>query len=85
MENFNVQYGFSYYTPFDKENDTFPQQTSSQKNITMSDAASWHMVLREFANFLSGIYGYDITKQVFVQDLSWDSTSVEYTSIQDTV
>ena len=85
MDKFNVQYGFSYGTPFDEQNQSFPQQTSSQKNITMSDAAPWHMVLREFTNFMSGIYGYDITKQVFVQDVSWDSTSVEYTSIQDIV
>lgn len=85
MEN-TVRYSFSYYTPLDMIHaGTFPVQSSSQKNITMDDATAWPAIVREFTNFLSGIYGYDISAKVFVQDINWDSTDVEYTSIQDYV
>lgn len=36
----------------------------AQMSIDVSDAATWEVPLREFCNFLSGIYGYDIASKV---------------------
>lgn len=84
MENNVTYYTFTHQTPLDMaQPGAFPVQTSSQKSITMDDATSWPAVVREFTNFLSGIYGYDISAKVFVQDVAWDGSGVEYTSIQD--
>ena len=83
MENTNT-YTFSHGTPIDMENaGSFPIQTSSQKCVTMDDGASWHSIVREFTNFLSGIYGYDISAKVFVRDVDWDSNEAVYTAVQD--
>lgn len=86
MENNVTHYTFIQQTPLDMENaGTFPVQSSSQKNITMDDGTAWPAVVREFTNFLSGIYGYDISAKVFVQDVSWETGEAEYSSIQDYV
>lgn len=84
MEN-TVTYTFSHFTsPDEQPVGSFPVQSSSQKTITMDDCTSWPAVVREFTNFLSGIYGYDISARVFVQDISWDGEDA-YTAIQDYV
>ena len=85
MEN-TVTYTFSHGTPIDMEMEgPFPIQTSSQKCITMDDGTAWPSIVREFTNFLSGIYGYDISAKVFVQDVDWESGEAVYTSVQDYV
>jgi hypothetical protein len=86
MENkFVTYYTFTHQTPFDgDQSGTFPVQTSSQKSITMDDGTAWPAIVREFTNFLSGIYGYDISARVFVQDISYDGEK-EYSSVQDYV
>ncbi len=81
--NFVTYYTFTHQTPLDTEAaGGFPLQTSSQKSITMCDGTAWPAIVREFTNFLSGIYGYDISARVFVKDISWDGEDA-YTSIQD--
>lgn len=62
-----VFYQFVRRTPLDPNQHYYAQQSEDIKSVTMSDSATWHHVLREFTNYLSGIYGYDITGQVFVQ------------------
>jgi hypothetical protein len=82
--NFVTYYTFIQQTPPDRgEIGGFPLQTSSQKSITMSDETAWPAIVREFTNFLSGIYGYDISAKVFVQDVNWETGEAEYSSIQD--
>lgn len=64
-------YTFTQQTPLDMEQSVpFPLQTNSQKSITMSDDVAWPAIVREFTNFLSGIYGYDITSKVLIEE--WD-------------
>lgn len=84
MENNVTYYTFTQQTPLDMaQPGAFPVQTSSQKSITMSDDVSWPAIVREFTNFLSGIYGYDISAKVFVQDVDWQTGQADYSSIQD--
>lgn len=84
MENITT-YTFLHGTSIDMENAdaAFPIQTSSEKCITMDDGTAWPSIVREFTNFLSGIYGYDISAKVFVQDVNWDSGEAVYTAVQD--
>lgn len=71
MENNVTYYTFTHQTPLDVEQTGgFPLQTSSQKSITMDDGQAWPAIVREFANFLSGIYGYDITSKLLIEE--WD-------------
>jgi hypothetical protein len=85
MENNVTYYTFMQQTPLDVEQTGgFPLQTNSQKSITMDDGVAWPAIVREFTNFLSGIYGYDISAKVFVKDLSWDGEET-YSSVQDYV
>lgn len=84
-KQFVTYYTFTHQTPMDKESTgEFPLQTSSQKSITMDDGTAWPAIVREFTNFLSGIYGYDISARVFVQDIRYDGEP-EYISVQDCV
>lgn len=83
--NFVTHYTFIQQTPLDmKQPGAFPVQASSQKSITMSDDVAWPAIVREFTNFLSGIYGYDISAKVFVKDVDWEG-NVDYSSVQDYV
>lgn len=71
MDQYNVQYGFTYNTQYDPNSIDFPNQTSAAKNVTLTDDKPWPVVMREFANFLSGIYGYNITERLFVKDVNY--------------
>lgn len=85
MENNVTYYTFTHQTPIDMEQaGAFPLQTSSQKSITMDDGTAWPAIVREFTNFLSGIYGYDISAKVFVKDVDYQG-NVDYSSVQDYV
>lgn len=71
MENNVTYYTFTQQTPLDmQQTGSFPVQTSSQKSITMADGTAWPAIVREFANFLSGIYGYDIASKLLIEE--WD-------------
>jgi hypothetical protein len=66
-ERRTVTYTFSYSGDIDPESLQYPVHTRANKNITVNDESTWRVPMREFANFLSGIYGYNITEQVFVK------------------
>lgn len=85
MENqpLNVQYTFSYNTSYDALTHDYPKQTSAQKSITLSEDQPWHVAMREFANFLTGIYGYDITGQLFVKERGWIGDDESFVSLTD--
>jgi hypothetical protein len=58
-------YSFAYYT---KDNDdldgSFAIDDNVMRNLAYGDNVTWPVVLRDFINFLSGIYGYDIGESV---------------------
>lgn len=81
-DKFVTQYSFSHQSCYDAESVSFPIQTSNQKTILVSDASTWRTPLREFTNFLSGVYGYDITSQVFVEDIDIDGDAA-YVTLSD--
>jgi hypothetical protein len=60
-----VNYSFAYYT---KDNDgldgEFAIDDSVMRNLTYSSDTTWDVILRDFVNFLSSIYGYDIGESV---------------------
>lgn len=57
------------YTSSEGESSSFPLIHNEVKNCAFSDDTPWPVILREFAHFLSGVYGYNITEQVFIQGL----------------
>ena len=65
----NHQYTFHYNSAYEEAaSGSYPVQTNASKSIAVDDCSAWPVVLREFTNFLSGIYGYDISSQVFLQE-----------------
>lgn len=73
MNEVYVNYGFSY-NMVDAEAINYPKQRSEQKNITVTEDQTWPVIMREFANFMSGIYGYDITSKLLIEE--WDGDHV---------
>lgn len=67
-------YNFNYSSPFSETPDAFPAQTSCNKAITISEDSGWAVPMREFANFLGSVYGYNITEQILIEQ--WDGSHV---------
>ncbi len=63
-----VSYSFSYSSHNDNSDIRYPVSSRSTKDVEVDDSAQWPVILREFTNFLSGLYGYDISKEVFIKD-----------------
>lgn len=64
----NSTYIFQYHSrPEDTCEGEYPAAKSVNNSIEFDEAATWDSVLREFLDFLSSIYGYDISKHVDVQ------------------
>ena len=61
-------YTFQYHSAFDENSGEYPNQTVASKTISVDDCSAWPTILREFTNFLSGIYGYDISDQVLLTE-----------------
>lgn len=63
--NNRANYSFAYYVK-NREDvaDKFAVEDSVMRNLTYDDAITWDAVLRDFIDFLSGIYGYDIGNSV---------------------
>ena len=62
----NNRYTFTY-NEFKYETDIHPEvheNKQAQMSIDVSDSSHWEVPLREFCNFLSSIYGYDIASKV---------------------
>lgn len=64
----NSTYTFQYFSrpDYDSEGE-FPSAKSVNNTLEFNEGATWDSVLREFLDFLSSIYGYDISKHVDVQ------------------
>lgn len=60
------QYSFAYYGASD-DGSEFPTSKGVTTNLTFHDATPWDVIHREFVDFLSSIYGYDISKSIDVQ------------------
>lgn len=61
-------YTFQYFTrDVDTCGGEFPIAKSINTTCEFEDASPWDVVLNEFLNFLSSVYGYDISKHVDVQ------------------
>lgn len=72
-------YSFSYSSSeYPNTGGSYPVRTSASKDVTISDQSAWPVVLREFATFLSGIYGYDITQKVFLKEPNYGGNGVDY-------
>lgn len=63
----NSRYTFTYnefrYEP-EKIHSDVHENKQAQMSIDVADSATWEVPLREFCNFLSSIYGYDIASKV---------------------
>lgn len=68
--SFNT-YNFAYSSSVDDTQEgIFPTHTDCNKTITITDGAAWAVIMREFANFLSGVYGYNISEKILIEE--WD-------------
>lgn len=59
-------YRFSFESGYDNGDDTYgyAKQRSIEVEVTHEDNVEWTSVLLDFADFLSGIYGYDIKDKI---------------------
>lgn len=71
MNNNVVHYGFHYrVNGRDDVTDQFAIEDAMTRDLTYDDSITWDAILRDFIDFLSGIYGYDIGDQVKFRSLS---------------
>lgn len=60
-----ANYSFAYFTKGNTDiADEFAIDDNVLRNLTYDSFIPWSVVLRDFINFLSGIYGYDIGESV---------------------
>lgn len=79
------RYVFSHYKS-DENNPPFPEVSETRKTIDFAeDFDPWTPVLYEFCNFLSGIYGYNITQQVFVERHNFHDSEAEMVPLSDAI
>lgn len=58
-------YSFAYYVNGrDSTDDMFAVEDTITRDLTYNDSITWDVVLRDFIDFLSSVYGYDIGDQV---------------------
>ncbi len=59
-------YRFSFESGYDNGDDTYgyAKQRSIETEVTHEDNVEWTSVLLDFADFLSGIYGYDVKDKI---------------------
>jgi len=67
---------------FDEEDSTNPLSATLSKDIVVTPAASWMMILAEFLEFLGAVYGYDLKERVFVEDYDVKKGLVDYMSVR---
>ena len=65
MNTEKVNYSFAYFIKGREDlADHFAIEDNVVRNLAYDSAITWDVVVSDFLNFLSGIYGYDISKQV---------------------
>jgi hypothetical protein len=80
-----ARYAFQYRR-HDPDNAPHPEYTESEKAVEFSDDTDpWTPVLYEFCNFLSGIYGYNITEKVFVEQYNFNNGEVDMVSLPEAI
>jgi hypothetical protein len=65
------RYSFSYDSADNDDLPQYPAHVGMSKSVQIDQDASWPMVVREFTQFLSAVYGYDVTEKVFIKIPSW--------------
>lgn len=60
------KYTFAYYSSEDCGPE-YPNEKGVTTNISFDESTTWDVVHREFLDFLSSVYGYDISKHVDVK------------------
>lgn len=68
--NFVHNYSFSYsYDDGSDAIDGYPIKKSIQTSVTINEAETWDVPLAEFVDFLSQVYGYDISDKITISSL----------------
>lgn len=63
------KYSFSYVDPYNHNNSPdFPLSKEVFTSVLIHDDASITTPIREFVQFLSSIYGWDVSKKVAIKD-----------------
>lgn len=72
------KYSFSYVDPYNYVNGPdFPLSKEVATSVLIHDDASVVTPIREFAQFLSSIYGWDVTAKIAVKDHQGDFIPLE--------
>lgn len=76
-------YRFSFESGYDNGDDTYgyAKQRSIETEVTHEDNVEWTSVMLDFADFLSGVYGYDIKNKIRFIDYGGCSTRAQEYSI----
>lgn len=64
------QFYFTYDSDEDDCGPEFPLKQRITSEFTVYDEATWDVVLQKFLEFLSSVWGYDISKKVNYETLS---------------
>jgi hypothetical protein len=64
-----AKYIFKYDDEGEEAVDGFPLRKQFTHEITIAEAEVWEVPLRSFVDFLSSIYGYDVSESVTVSTL----------------
>lgn len=64
----NNHYAFSFRDDYNEEIDNVFGQRTITTSVTIDDCAQWSAVLKHFIEFLSHVYGYDISDKVDYPD-----------------
>lgn len=62
------RYEFTYRDDYNEEIDSVFGQRNITTSVTLDDGAQWSAVLKHFVEFLSHVYGYDISDKVDYPD-----------------
>lgn len=75
--NFEYQSAYEDFAP-----DQFPVSTRCEKQVIVGQDVAWPIVAREFASFLSSVYGYNISEKLYVKVPGWaGDEDAEFVSI----
>lgn len=71
----------SYQFHYSSDEGDFPSPYAVEKSLNMSlrvsDEQTWIPVMKEFANFMSSIYGYDIGSRIMIQEQDGEVNSLD--------
>jgi hypothetical protein len=86
MSDLTNTYRFSFESEYDDEGTQYgyPKQKSMEMTVSHSSDTEWTSVMLDFADFLSGVYGYDIKDKLrFVNNYGYFSTRAAEYSIEN--